>query len=93
MANDAMGYKHELLIGFQELIIARDAYWKLVGDWKPDWNNDKVIYHVIATTKGDIGLMSSLYVDNAILAFPTEEMRDAFYENFKDLIEDVKELL
>ena len=30
---------------------------------------------------------------NAVLAFPTEEMRDAFYENFKDLIEHCKELL
>jgi hypothetical protein len=28
-----------------------------------------------------------------ILAFPTEEMRDTFYENFKDLIEQCKELL
>ena len=28
-----------------------------------------------------------------ILAFPTQEMRDAFYENFKDLIEQCKELL
>ena len=33
------------------------------------------------------------YTDNKILAFPTEEMRDAFYENFKDLIEQCKELL
>lgn len=27
------------------------------------------------------------------LAFPTAEMRDTFYENFKDLIEQCKELL
>ena len=30
---------------------------------------------------------------NSILVFPTKEMRDAFYENFKDLIEECKELL
>ena len=30
---------------------------------------------------------------NTVLAFPTKEMRDAFYENFKDLIEQCKELL
>ena len=30
---------------------------------------------------------------NMILIFPTEEMRDAFHENFKELIESVKELL
>ena len=32
-------------------------------------------------------------VYNHILSFPTEEMRDAFYENFKDLIELCKEFL
>jgi hypothetical protein len=31
--------------------------------------------------------------NNTILAFPTEEMRDEFYENFKYLIEQCKELL
>ena len=30
---------------------------------------------------------------NSILSFPTEEMRDEFYNNFKDLIEQCKELL
>ena len=29
----------------------------------------------------------------ALLAFPTKEMRDAFYENFKEEIEQCKELL
>ena len=45
MDNDAEGYKYLLLIQFQELIIARDAYWKIAGDyleldkpWEPDWN-------------------------------------------------------
>jgi hypothetical protein len=28
-----------------------------------------------------------------LLVFPTSEMRDAFYENFKELIEECKELL
>ena len=29
----------------------------------------------------------------AVLAFPTEEVRDKFAETFKDLIEEAKELL
>ena len=33
------------------------------------------------------------YTHDCPFAFPTEEMRDAFYENFKDLIEQCKELL
>ena len=32
MDNDAQGYKADLIIRFQELIIARDAYWKIAGE-------------------------------------------------------------
>ena len=61
--------------------------------WKPDWTDDDedifCIYNVIGTIYSDGGYPSH----NKILVFPTEEMRDAFYENFKDLIEQCKELL
>ena len=33
------------------------------------------------------------FVWSRILSFPTKEMRNVFYENFKDLIEQCKELL
>ena len=98
MDNDAKGYKHFLLIQFQELIIARDAYWKIVGEqmgldkpWEP--NNDSEIYHIYRL-KNTIFLGGPSWVGNChLLEFPTEEMRDSFYENFKDLIEQCKELL
>ena len=32
-------------------------------------------------------------VNGCFLAFPTKKMRDTFYKNFKDLIEQCKELL
>lgn len=96
--NDAKGYKHFLVIQFQELLIARDAYWKVAGEelglgkpWKPEWNWRE--------TKFCLG---SLYdriekfnvgAQHYILSFPSEEMRDEFYKNFKELIEQCKELL
>lgn len=98
MANDAQGYKEDLIIRFQELIIARDAYWKIAGEemgldkpWKPDWNNvsDK---HCIYFVSGEIWL-TECQTRQCTLAFPTAEMRDEFYENFKELIESCKELL
>ncbi|MBR5297250.1 MAG: hypothetical protein IKU29_05200 [Parabacteroides sp.] len=93
------GYKNELLEKFQELIICRDAYWKIVGEqmglgkpWAPDWLNVEQDKYVLYTHNDSI--CSNVYVlGNNILAFPTAEMRDAFYENFKDLIEQCKELL
>ena len=41
----------------------------------------------------DIITKMSLRNENVILAFPTAEMCDVFYENFKDLINQCKELL
>ena len=69
----------------------RDAYWKIAGDWEPDWNNiqDK---HCIYVVSGELWL-KECQTRQCPLAFPTAEMRDAFYENFKDLIEQCKELL
>ena len=82
-----------------KLLICRDAYWKIAGEemelgkpWEPDWSNNNETKFCIYTTQNIIDL-DLFGVDNRILAFPTEAMRDAFYENFKDLIENCKELL
>lgn len=94
MDNDVQGFRWELIIRFQELLIARDAYWKLAGDWKPDWKIDvwNDMYY-ISFDGVTIAKETGFPCCNMILIFPTEEMRDTFYENFKDLIEECKELL
>ena len=104
MDNDAQGYKAYLIIRFQELLIARDAYWKIAGEqmgldkpWEPDYNEESYeqgspIKYVIYYT-GTYITKGVKCTPSHILAFPIEEMRDAFYENFKELIEICKELL
>ena len=85
---------------FFSLLICRDAYWKIIGEemglsepWKPKYislvNNE---YFTIHTFNNEI-IKSGTSHRNAILAFPTEEMRDVFFENFEDLIEKCKEFL
>lgn len=82
----------------RELIYCRNAYWKIAGEqmglgkpWEPDWSNNLSKYYIsFYNNKVDKGVIS---YSNEILAFPTEEMCDAFYENFKELIEKCKELL
>lgn len=101
MDNDACGYKADLIIRFQELYIARDAYWKIAGEemglgkpWKPDYNeSDNGYIFCIVNRRNNIGQTCEWFKENYFLSFPTEEMRNAFYENFKDLIENCKELL
>ena len=82
------------------LIICRDAYWKIAGEemglgepWELSIGTP--IYYIYYNRT--VGTIKNDYADdiqgNIILAFPTEEMRDAFYENFKELINSCKELL
>ena len=76
------------------LRICRDAYWKIAGDWKPDWAMYSGPKHCIIYSDNEIKWQGKHFVTEAkVLAFPTGEMRDVFYENFKDLIEECKELL
>ena len=100
------GYLRDKLETLQKLLICRDAYWKIAGEemglgkpWEPDWENSEERRYSIVNIEGDINLPEKtltkwiLKVTNKILVFPTEEMRDAFYENFKKEIEMCKELL
>lgn len=94
---DAPAYR-ELLESFVKLLICHDAYWRIAGEemelgkpWEPDWN-DSIPKYTIVVIGNDL-VKHYTFAQNFILAFPTEEMRDIFYENFKDLIEQCKELL
>lgn len=95
------GYKHELLFNFQNLLICCGAYWKIAGEemglgkpWKHDYLKDaNTIRYTIYNTGDEIVKLDGKLYRNYTLCFPTAEMRDAFAENFKDLIEQCKELL
>ena len=93
------GYMGTLLSNFQQLLICRDAYWKIAGEemglgkpWKPDWTNNNEVKFIIGVSENEI-IKCCSGIAQYIFAFPTEEMRDAFFDNFKELINDCKELL
>ena len=94
-----INYKIALLESFQKLLICRNAYWKLYGEemglgkpWEPDWKNNLQHKHYISTEWDEIKTNFNS-TTNKVLAFPTEEMRDAFKENFDPDIEICKEFL
>ena len=75
----------------------RDAYWKIAGEemgldksWEPD--TCQIVYNM-GRDSNRISFYNDMFGGYFILEFPTKEMRDTFYENFKELIESVKELL
>ena len=84
-------YRNGQLYTLRELLLFRDAWWMMADNWKPDWEeyDNKFCLQVI---NNEI-YSCDREVLSCILAFPTEEMRDAFHENFKGLIEQCKELL
>lgn len=95
---------NKLVSTFTKLLICRDAYWKIAGvemglgkPWKPDYHEKSYeqgspIKYVIYYT-GTYITKEQKCTPSYILAFPTAEIRDTFFKNFKELIEIVKELL
>jgi hypothetical protein len=76
------------MLALCKLIQLRDCY---NDGWKPDWNGDSK-YYCIFYNKGNI----ELFVRNTwscVLAFKSRELRDEFYNNFKNLIKQAKLLL
>ena len=87
-----------LMSRFIQLKRCRDAYWKIAGEqmglgkpWEYDMSKDEFVYTIVYQY-GYIQKCEVRY-KNHILVFPTLEMRNDFYENFKELIEQCKELL
>lgn len=96
---DISGYKGELLWAFQKLLVCRDAYWKIAGEemglgkpWEPDWSDASCSKYIIDCFGGEIckGITAK---QNTTFAFPTEEIRNAFKENFDKDLEICKEFL
>lgn len=76
------------MLALMQLLVCREVYRQ---GWKPDWKDHKNKY-CVHYTYGKIVTGSSMYI-NSILTFQSQEIRDKFLENFRDLIEEAKELL
>lgn len=91
-------HKKDLIEKFQDLLYAKDVYWKLAGEemglgkpWEPDWTDHNFKY-CIKVMGNTIECVSEMNI-RCVLAFPTEEMRNDFLNNFKKEIEECKEFL
>ena len=75
-------------LALMQLVELRDA---CNGDWKPDWENSDYKYCIyFYRNKLEKCLRGNV---SATLHFKTPEIRDKFAEQFKDLINEAKELL
>ena len=78
----------EAMLALCKLIQLRDYY---NDGWKPDWNNGETKYNIYTRcNKLEVGTVGNV---SFVLVFKTQELRDTFLYNFKDLIEQAKLLL
>lgn len=88
---------NKLLYAFRDLIVARNAYWKIAGKqmglnkpWEPDWKDFCESKYCIYITESEIKT-GVFHYDTQILAFPTMEMCEEFLKNFGYIIEKCKD--
>lgn len=87
-----VGYKDKWIKAIQELIICRDAYWKLEGNWTPNHKDIKEKKHCIVTRRDKVSVATTTGTSR-LLEFPTSEMAEMFYKNFKGHIDFCKEFI
>lgn len=71
-----------------KLLYLRDIYR---NGWTPDWNNSDIKYIIYPTNK--MLIKSTNTSTNRIFTFQSAEIRDKFYINFKEMLEEVKDLI
>lgn len=76
------------MLALCQLLVCREVYRQ---GWKPDWDDCTNKYCITITYNIPTKYKACNY--NRILSFQSEEVRDEFLENFKDLIEEAKELI
>ena len=78
----------EAFIALMQLVQLRDCYRQ---GWKPNWKGKTVKQNIICF-EGVLGTDWSINVQY-VLSFQSKGIRNEFLENFKDLIEQAKELI
>ena len=76
------------ILALTQLLICREVYRQ---GWKPNWEDNKIKYcieRVENCIKGETYTLTA-----RVLSFQAAEIRDEFLKNFRDLIEEAKELI
>lgn len=77
------------MLALMQLLVCREVYRQ---GWKPDWTSANENKYCIVNVHNKINIYLNVAF-NQVLSFQSEEIRDEFLENFRDLIEEAKELI
>ena len=79
----------EAFLALMQLVQLRDCYRQ---GWKPDWSCDGQPKYSVLTYSGEMST-DTYIITQGVLSFQSEEIRDEFFKNFRELIEKAKELI
>lgn len=74
------------------LLIYRDEWWEIDGNWKPDWTSSHLSKYCIYNRSEKLG-KETLVETHCIFCFRTPEIRDEFLETFRESLEICKFLI
>ena len=77
------------MLALMQLLVCREVYRQ---GWKPNWTNRNENKYCIVKDSNEIKTPIHVFISR-VLSFQSAEIRDKFLENFKDLIEEAKELI
>lgn len=77
------------VLALMQLLVCREVYRQ---GWKPDWTNTNENKYCIINNFNKIETSINASISK-VLSFQSEEVKDKFLENFKDLIKEAKELI
>lgn len=77
------------ILALMQLLVCREVYRH---GWKPDWEKGTENKYCIINYFSEIQPTDYCFTDR-VLSFQSAEIRDQFLENFRDLIEEAKELI
>ena len=77
------------MLALCQLLVCREVYRQ---GWKPDWTNATENKYCIINNFNKIETSINASISK-VLSFQSEEVKDKFLENFKDLIKEAKELI
>ena len=77
------------MLAFMQLLVCREVYRQ---GWKPNWTNRNENKYCIVKDSNEIKTPIHVFISR-VLSFQSAEIRDEFLKNFRDLIEEAKELI
>jgi hypothetical protein len=75
------------------LLVMRDAWWKIYGDWTPKFDENQEKYCICFYLNNEFQIIKRYVCPNTLFAFPTEELALKFLKSFNNELDIVRQII